>query len=105
VIQAAVSLHVEAQGQGPAVLLAHGFGGSARNWRPQIRALRDRYRVVVYDARGHARSHAPPAASDYSLDTLTADLGRVLAEHAGSRPAVVGGLSMGAGVALRFALR
>jgi len=98
-------LHVEVQGQGPVVLLAHGFGGSARNWRPQVRALRDRHRVVVYDARGHARSESPPAASDYSPDTLTADLGRVLAEHGGDRPAVVGGLSMGAGIALRFALR
>jgi pimeloyl-ACP methyl ester carboxylesterase len=63
---AAPALHVEVHGPHAAtgVVLAHGFGGSARNWRPQLRALRGRYRVVVYDARGHARSEAPaqPAA-------------------------------------------
>ena len=40
-------LYVESVGEGPLVLLAHGFTGSARNWRPQVRALRDRYRVVL----------------------------------------------------------
>ncbi|NNL67182.1 MAG: alpha/beta hydrolase, partial [Myxococcales bacterium] len=43
-----MELHVESHGEGaPALLLAHGFGGSARNWRPQIRALRERHRVIV----------------------------------------------------------
>ena len=62
---AAPALHVEAAGQGPGIVLAHGFGGSARNWRPQLRALRARFRVVVYDARGHARSEAPREPSAY----------------------------------------
>jgi pimeloyl-ACP methyl ester carboxylesterase len=84
-------------------LLAHGFGGSARNFRPQLRALRGRYRVIVYDARGHARSGAPDAAQDYTLECFVSDLARVL-DQAGAERAVVGGLSMGAGVALRFAL-
>ncbi|HEY8153850.1 MAG TPA: alpha/beta hydrolase [Myxococcota bacterium] len=96
-------LYVEASGTGESVLLAHGFGGSARNFRPQLRALRGRYRTIVYDARGHARSGAPGAAEDYSPDCFVSDLGRVL-DQAGARRAVVGGLSMGAGVALRFAL-
>jgi len=85
-------------------VLAHGFGGSARNFRPQVRALRDRYRVIVYDARGHARSEAPAEACAYSPEALASDLERVWAEHAGAAPAVVGGLSLGAGIALRFAL-
>jgi pimeloyl-ACP methyl ester carboxylesterase len=100
---AAVPLHVEASGSGPSVLLAHGFGGSARNFRPQLRALRGRYRTIVYDARGHARSGAPEAAGEYAPERFVADLGRVL-DEAGAERAVVGGLSMGAGVALRFAL-
>jgi pimeloyl-ACP methyl ester carboxylesterase len=96
-------LYVEASGEGENVLLAHGFGGSARNFRPQLRALRGRYRTIVYDARGHARSGAPVAAADYAPDCFVADLGRAL-DAAGAARAVVGGLSMGAGVALRFAL-
>src|SRR5690349_2261051 len=45
-------LHVERQGSGPAVVLAHGFGGSARNFRPQARALADACTLLTYDARG-----------------------------------------------------
>lgn len=97
------SLHVEAEGTGPTVVLAHGFAGSARNFRPQARALRDRYRVVRFDARGHARSAAPDDAAAYTPATFVGDLGRVL-DGVGAERAVVGGLSMGAGTALRFAL-
>jgi len=96
-------LHVEVEGSGPVVVLAHGFGGSARNFLSQARALRDRYRIVRFDARGHARSEAPAEASAYTQDAFVADLGRVL-DQVGARAAVVGGLSMGAGTALRFAL-
>jgi 2-succinyl-6-hydroxy-2,4-cyclohexadiene-1-carboxylate synthase len=98
-----VELHVEAVGAGPAVVLAHGFGGSARNFRPQVRALRNRYRMVLYDARGHARSAAPSDPALYTAEQLATDVGRVLdREHLAQ--AVVGGLSMGAGTALAFAL-
>src|SRR5207245_9194712 len=83
--------------------LAHGFGGSARNFLSQARALRDRYRIVRFDARGHARSEAPAEASAYTPDAFVADFGQVLGQ-VGARAAVVGGLSMGAGAALRFAL-
>jgi len=96
-------LHVEVTGSGPCVLLAHGFGGSARNFRPQLKALRGRYRAIVYDARGHARSFAPEAASEYTPDCFVSDMERALG-RAGAERAVVGGLSMGAGVALRFVL-
>jgi pimeloyl-ACP methyl ester carboxylesterase len=99
----AAPLHVEVSGSGANVLLAHGFGGSARNFRPQLRALRGRFRTIVYDARGHARSAAPEGASEYAPDRFVSDLGRAL-DQAGAERAVVGGLSMGAGVALRFAL-
>jgi pimeloyl-ACP methyl ester carboxylesterase len=98
-----MDLHVEVTGSGPSVLLAHGFGGSARNFRPQVKALRGRYRVIAYDARGHARSFAPESSADYTAECFISDLGRAL-DQAGAERAVVGGLSMGAGVALRFAL-
>jgi pimeloyl-ACP methyl ester carboxylesterase len=40
---AAPRLHVEVDGNGSTVVLAHGFGGSARNFGPQMRALKDRF--------------------------------------------------------------
>lgn len=97
-----VALHLEFEGEGPLVVLLHGFGGSARNWRPQLRALRDRFRVAAFDVRGHARSGAPRDAAAYRPERFVADLARVL-DHLGAAHAVVGGLSMGAGIAARFA--
>ena len=102
-IEAEVGLYAEISGDGPVVCLAHGFGGSARNWRPQVRGLAPRYRCAVFDARGHGRSDAPPEAAAYRPPAWNGDFARVL-DRAGAARAVVGGLSMGAGLALRFAL-
>jgi pimeloyl-ACP methyl ester carboxylesterase len=68
-----------------------------------VRALRVRHRVVVYDARGHARSEAPREAAAYREAELVMDLGRAAAASGDARP-VVGGLSLGAAVALHYAL-
>jgi pimeloyl-ACP methyl ester carboxylesterase len=100
-----VRLHVEAKGEGPTIVFAHGFGGSARNFRPQVRALSDAYRVVAYDARGHGRSEAPDAADAYTFERLVDDFERVAGEHDGGQPIVAAGLSLGAAVALAFARR
>jgi len=97
-----VGLHLETEGAGPVLCLAHGFGGSARNFRPQARALKDSWRTALFDLRGHARSEAPVAPEAYAPECLAADFGRVL-DHLRVECAVVGGLSMGAGLALRFA--
>jgi 2-succinyl-6-hydroxy-2,4-cyclohexadiene-1-carboxylate synthase len=100
---AAHGLHVETHGAGPALVLAHGFGGSARNWRPQLRALKDAFAISVYDARGHARSAKLAQASEARADAVVADFAAV-ADGASARPLVAGGLSMGAATALGFAL-
>jgi pimeloyl-ACP methyl ester carboxylesterase len=98
---AAPGLHVEVHGPAaaPGIVLAHGFGGSARNWRPQLRTLRARWRVVVYDARGHARSEAPDEPAAYRMSELIADLLHA-GEASGDPRPVLGGLSLGAAVAL-----
>jgi pimeloyl-ACP methyl ester carboxylesterase len=103
VSEAGVRLHVEAVGAGSWLVLAHGFGGSARNFRPQAKALSGTHRVVTYDARGHARSEAPSGAEAYELERLIDDYERVAAGS--DVPVVAGGLSLGAATALGFALR
>jgi len=85
------------------VVLGHGFGGSARNFRPQARFLASVAQVVLFDARGHARSDAPPDAASYRPSSFVADLSAIL-DGLRVRRAIVGGLSMGAGIALRFTL-
>lgn len=96
-------LHVETRGEGRALVLAHGFAGSARNWRPQVRALSEAFRVTTFDARGHARSEAPADPAAYREEAHVADLAAVVDASGDPRP-VVGGLSMGAAVSLRWAL-
>lgn len=96
-------LFVEAHGHGPALLLLHGFGGSARNFRPQARALRGRWRVLLPDVRGHARSPRAEGPGACTAERLVADVVRVL-DREGAARAVVGGLSMGAALALEVAL-
>jgi 3-oxoadipate enol-lactonase len=100
-----VRLHVDAKGEGSTIVFAHGFGGSARNFRPQVRALAGTHRVVAYDARGHGRSEAPDVAAEYTLERLVDDFERVAEEHGGGRPVVAAGLSLGAATALAFARR
>ena len=103
-MSASVRLHVETQGSGPVVVLAHGFGGSARNFRAQAKALRDVCQVVLYDARGHARSEAPTDPEAYAFERLIDDFERI-ADETGAPRIIAGGLSMGAATALAFARR
>ena len=97
-------LHVEDRGSGPALLFLHGFAGSARNWRPQLRSLGGRFRTLAFDLRGHARSDAPDDPAAYALEAFVADALDVLA-GTGEAAAVWIGLSLGAAVALEAALR
>src|SRR5688572_1649036 len=99
-----VRLHQESYGDGPLLVLGHGFGGSARNFRPQARLFQKTHRVRLFDARGHARSDAPDAPAAYRLSCFMADLESIAKDRVGER-FIVGGLSMGAAVALHYALR
>jgi pimeloyl-ACP methyl ester carboxylesterase len=70
-----ISLHVEEQGAGPAVLLLHGWPDSARLWRHQMPALAGAgYRVIAPDQRGFGRSARPAEVSAYRPDVLLADV-------------------------------
>lgn len=59
------------------IVLIHGWLESSELWRPQIRALSDDFRVVVYEQRGHAGS-APPESEAYTDEALSDDLEAVL---------------------------
>jgi 3-oxoadipate enol-lactonase len=99
-----VQLHVEEYGtHEPTIVLMHGFAGSARNFRPQSRFLREKYRVFLFDLRGHARSDAPASESEYEPERFVDDVDRII-DRTGSKNVVLGGISMGAGIALRYAL-
>lgn len=86
----------------PVVMLSHSLGATREMWRPQIDALRARYRVVAFDTRGHGDSDAPPGP--YSFDDLVDDAVGLLDALGISRAHFVG-LSLGGMIGQRFALR
>jgi pimeloyl-ACP methyl ester carboxylesterase len=98
-----VELYYEDTGAGRPIVLAHGFSAGCRMWDGQVEAFRDRYRVIVYDARGQGRSEVPVDGASYSQPTMVEDLHQLL-RHLGVERGCVGGLSMGGNVALNFAL-
>jgi pimeloyl-ACP methyl ester carboxylesterase len=92
-----VRLHVEFAGDPSApltVVLTHGFTARLKEWEPQVEALRDRARVVLWDQRGHGRSSWTPL-TEATIDRTGRDLGQVLDEIVPEGPVVLGGHSLG----------
>lgn len=89
-------------GEGPPLVLVHGFSGSAFNWCELAPLLAEKRRVLVPDLPGHGLSSPLPAAP--SLNGYADRVHRV-AELEGMLPAPVVGHSMGGAVSIRLALR
>ena len=98
-----VRIYFEEHGVGTPLVLAYGIGGNADQWDVNVEALASRYRVVLWEPRGHARSESPADPARYSFHRWALDL-RDLLDHLRVRRAHVGGLSLGAGIATRFTL-
>jgi pimeloyl-ACP methyl ester carboxylesterase len=63
------------QGEGPPVILLHGFPETAFSWRHQLPALADAgFRAIAPDQRGYGRTSVPPSVSDYRVSELIADI-------------------------------
>lgn len=88
------------RGEGPPVVFSHGTAMDRTMFDPQLTALSDDYRVVAFDSRARTDQYAPP----YDLYDLAEDCAAVLdGLHIDS--CVLGGMSMGGFMALRFADR
>jgi 2-succinyl-6-hydroxy-2,4-cyclohexadiene-1-carboxylate synthase len=98
-----VQLNVEMQGEGPSLLLLHGFTGSSATWAPHRHAWR-RFRAIAVDLLGHGASDAPADPERYRMERCVEDLLALLDALGIERTAVVG-YSMGGRVALHLALR
>ena len=85
------------------IVFVHGYGGYAMQWKYQLRAFSDTYRVIAYDARGHGRSDAPH--SRYDMDEMQADLDKLLEGLEVRLPIILVGHSFGGAVATTFAYR
>jgi pimeloyl-ACP methyl ester carboxylesterase len=96
-----IDLWYEVQGSGPTLVLTHGFAGPTVQWPPIIDAFRERFRLVLYDVRGHGQTSVPPAAT-FSMPQYAADLAGLLDALDIDR-AHIGGVSMGGMVSAQFA--
>lgn len=101
----AVRLHYVELGEGPLVVLLHGFPDFWFSWRFQIPALADAgFRVVAPDMRGYNLSSKPPGVAAYDTDRLAGDIRELIAER-GAHSAFLAGHDWGAAVAWVTAMK
>lgn len=73
-------MHYQVEGDGPPLVLQHGFGDSLESWYElgYVDAFKDEYRLILIDARGHGASDKPHEPEAYSFPNVTADVVAVL---------------------------
>src|ERR1700746_506356 len=99
-----IHLHVAEQGEGPLVILCHGFPESWYSWRHQLAALATAgFHAIAPDMRGYGRSDRPEAIEQYTLLHLVGDMVGLL-DALGIEQAVIAGHDWGAPVAWHAAL-
>ena len=100
---AGVKIHYATLGEGPLVVMIHGFPDFWYTWREQMAALKDDFQVVAIDQRGYNLSGHPEGEENYNMSYLTADVAAVI-KHFGQDKAIVVGHDWGGAVAWNFAL-
>ncbi len=97
-----VSIHYASIGEGPLVVMIHGFPDFWYSWRHQMNGLRDDFQVVAIDQRGYNRSGAPDGQENYDMNLLVGDVAAVI-RHLGHNSATIVGHDWGGAVAWQFA--
>src|SRR6202011_4745270 len=100
-----IRLHVAEQGEGPVVILCHGFPECWYSWLHHIRALaKAGFRAVAPDLRGYGRSDRPEEVEKY---TILHDIGDIvgLGDALGAKQAVIAAHGVGAAIACNSAVR
>ena len=96
-----VNLNYEIHGNGPAILLSHGYSATLDMWRSQVTPLSRDHQLILWDMRGHGQTDSPEDPAAYSEETTVADIAALL-NVAGARQAIVGGMSLGGYMSLAF---
>jgi pimeloyl-ACP methyl ester carboxylesterase len=99
-----IHMHIAEQGEGPLVLLCHGFPETWYSWRHQIPALAAAgFHAVAPDMRGYGGTEAPAEIDRYTLLHMVGDMVGLL-DALGAETAVIAGHDWGAPVAWHAAL-
>jgi pimeloyl-ACP methyl ester carboxylesterase len=98
-----VKIHYASLGQGPLVVMIHGFPDFWYTWRDQMEALSDKFQCVAIDQRGYNLSDKPKGVENYDMRLLVGDVVAVI--HAlGKEKAIIVGHDWGGMVAWQVAL-
>src|SRR5437899_3536222 len=75
-----IRIHYQVEGEGPPLVLQHGFTSSLQNWYTYgyVAALRQSYQLILIDARGHGQSDKPYDPQAYALQHRVEDVLAVL---------------------------
>ncbi len=99
-----VKIHYVSQGEGPLIVMIHGFPDYWYTWRHQMPALAKRFHVVAIDQRGYNLSDKPEGVDEYQMHLLVADVLAVI-DSLDEEKAVVVGHDWGGMVAWSFAMQ
>lgn len=95
-------VYYEVEGEGEvAILINHGFGDTSITWKDQIAFLSQKYKVIIWDMRGHGRSDSPSDLAEYSEALTLSDMNCLL-DACDVDKAVISGLSLGGYMSLSF---
>jgi len=97
-----VKIHYATLGEGPLVVMIHGFPDFWYSWREQMAGLADEFQVVAIDQRGYNLSSQPQGDENYAMPLLVSDIVAVV-EHFGADKAVIVGHDWGGVVAWNVA--
>lgn len=96
-------IHYVTSGEGPLLVMIHGFPDYWYTWRNQMPELAKTFQVVAFDQRGYNLSDQPVGVENYAMPKLVDDV-KALIEHFGREEAVVMGHDWGGAVAWSFAM-
>src|SRR5437899_4334705 len=96
-----VNIYYEVHGDGPPLILTHGYSSTSAMWQGQVATLSRHHKLVLWDMRGHGQSDYPENPAAYSEQLTVGDIAALL-DAVGADKAVVGGLSLGGYMSLAF---
>src|SRR6187402_1251490 len=98
----AVSYSDHGPDDAPAIIFIHGFPLNKSMWNIQLEALKENYRVIAYDIRGHGNSE--PGIDEFFIELFVNDLLRLM-ENLEIKKSILCGLSLGGYIALNAVLK
>ena len=98
-----VRIHYASLGEGPLIVMVHGFPDFWYTWRNQMVALAPNYQVVAIDLRGYNLSDKPQGGENYAMPHLIGDIAAVI-KHLGKDKAIIIGHDWGGAISWQFAI-